>query len=183
AFPQGAERRTRAVLAVWDTGKAAAQPLAPEAIEQKGDWKPITRNETAHAFQGDVVMTNGHLLAVARKQGRGVELYSLGSGRPVFRTSLLPTPGADLDRITLTENSSAAVGLEVASKSGTAQFRLKRGERFVESQALSGDATLRVECTSRFAVLPDFFADDILFDGRKVPLDKVELPSENFLLQ
>ena len=28
-----------------------------------------------------------------------------------------------------------------------------------------------------------FFADDILFDARKVPVDKVELPSENFLLQ
>jgi hypothetical protein len=30
--------------------------------------------------------------------------------------------------------------------------------------------------------LPDFFADDILFDARKVPIDKIELPSENFLL-
>src|SRR5207245_4604281 len=58
----------------------------------------------------------------------------------------------------------------------------KRGELFVELQALSGAATLRVECPSRFAVLPDFFADDILFDARNVPLDKVELPSENFLL-
>ena len=37
-------------------------------------------------------------------------------------------------------------------------------------------------CPSRFVVLPDFFADDILFDARKVPLDRVELPSENFLL-
>jgi hypothetical protein len=82
----------------------------------------------------------------------------------------------------LTENSTAAVGLEVASKSGAARFRLKRGEHFVESQALSGEATLRVECPSRFAVLPDFFADDILFDARTVPLDMVELPSENFLL-
>src|SRR5262249_52892875 len=152
---------TRAVLAVWDTGKPSAQPLAPEAIEQKSDWQPIARNETTHAFQGDVVLTNGHLLAVARKRGKGVELYSLGSGRPVFRACLLLTPGADLDRVTLTENGSAAVGLEVASKSGAARFRLKRGERFVESQALSGEATLRVECTSRFAVLPDFFADDI----------------------
>ena len=47
---------------------------------------------------------------------------------------------------------------------------------------LSGEAILHVECPSRFAVLPDFFADDILFDARKVPLDRVELPSENFLL-
>jgi hypothetical protein len=30
--------------------------------------------------------------------------------------------------------------------------------------------------------LPDFFADDILFDARKVAVDRVELPSENFFL-
>src|SRR5207302_6009024 len=59
---------------------------------------------------------------------------------------------------------------------------LKKGEHFVEAQALTGEPTLRLECPSRFAVLPDFFADDILFDARKVPLDRVELPSENFFL-
>jgi hypothetical protein len=182
AFPQGTEKRTRLVLAVWDTGKSSAEPLAPEAIERKSEWKPIAGGETEHAFQGDAVVTNGRLLAVARKQGKGLELYSLGSGKPIFRARLLLAPGTSLDRVTLTENGSAAVGLEVASQSGTARFRLKRGEHFVESVALSGEATLRVECPSRFAVLPDFFADDILFDARKVPLDKVELPSENFLL-
>src|SRR5262249_23233517 len=86
------------------------------------------------------------------------------------------------EQVTLTENSRTAVGLEITSKAGSARFRLKRGELFVESQAVAEAATLRIECPSRFAVLPDFFADDILFDARKVPLDKVELPSENFLL-
>jgi hypothetical protein len=70
----------------------------------------------------------------------------------------------------------------VASKSGAARFRLKKGDLSVEAQSISGAGALRVECPSRFAVLPDFFADDILFDARKVPVDKVELPSENFLL-
>ena len=119
---------------------------------------------------------------VARKQGTGVELYSLDLGKPIFRTRLLLTPAAGLDRIALTENSRAALGLEVASKSSAVRFRLKKGDLFIETQALSGEQTLRVECASRFAVLPDFFADDVLFDARKVALDKVELPSENFLL-
>jgi hypothetical protein len=71
----------------------------------------------------------------------------------------------------------------LASKAGAARFRLKKGELFVEVQAVADAKTLRVECPSRFAVLPDFFADDILFDARKVPVDRVELPSENFVLQ
>jgi hypothetical protein len=182
SFAQEPPQRPRAALAAWDTGKPAAEPLAPEAVEQKSGWKAIANGETADSFQGDAVITNGRLLAVARKQGTGVELYSLGAGKPVLRTRLLLAPGAGSDRVALTENSRAAVGLEVASTVGAARFRLKKGELFLEAQAQSGDATLRIECPSRFAVLPDFFADDILFDARKVPLDKVELPSENFLL-
>ncbi|HEV2947451.1 MAG TPA: hypothetical protein VGX70_08750 [Gemmataceae bacterium] len=179
--------RPRAALSVWDTGTSSSQPLAPKAVEQKNGWKPIASSEAAYAFQGDAVIANGRLLAVARKQGRGVELYSLGSGKPVFRARLVVGPGLGdrsqgINRVALAENTRSGVGLEVASKSGTARFRLKKGEQFIESQAVSGEAPLRVECPSRFALLPDFFADDILFDARNVPLDKVELPSENFLL-
>jgi hypothetical protein len=182
AFPQGSTGRLPAALSVWDTGKAAAEPLTPEALERRDSWKQIAPAETAPAFQGDTVLTNGRLVAVARKRGTGVELYSLGSGKPVYRARLLLASGSGIAQVKLTENSRAAVGLEVVSKAGAARFRLKRGDLFVEVQAGSGATALRVECPSRFAVLPDFFADDILFDARQVPLDTVELPSENFLL-
>ncbi len=182
AFGQGAAEPARTALAVWDTGMAAAELLTPDVVERRDGWKPIGAGDTTQAFQGDAVISNGRVLAVARKHGTGIELYSLGLDKPMFRARLLLMPGAAITRIALTENSRAALGLEVVSPAGAAGFRLKRGERFVEAQALSGEPTLRVECPSRFAVLPDFFADDILFDARKVAFDKVELPSENFLL-
>jgi hypothetical protein len=182
AFSQEPPVRTRAALAVWDTGTSAAESLTPEAISAKSGWKPIASGATPTAFQGDAVITNGRLLAVARRHGMGLELYSLGLGQPIFRTRLLLAPGTAIERMALTENSRAAVGLELASKSGALRCRLKRGDHFIELQAAAGAAPLRLEYTSRFAVLPDFFADDILFDARKVPLDKVELPSENFVL-
>jgi hypothetical protein len=174
--------RTPVALSIWDTGNASAETLAPEAIEMKDGWKPVASTDTAHAFQGDVVISNGHILAVARKQGTGIELYGLGSGKPVLRAHLFVTPGAVNERIALTESSRAAITFEIGSKSAGARFRLKKGEFFVEMQALADAATLRVECPSRFALLPDFFADDIHFDARKVSVDRVELPSENFLL-
>ena len=43
AFPQGNTQGPRTALAVWDTGTSSAAALAPEAIEQKGGWKPIAR--------------------------------------------------------------------------------------------------------------------------------------------
>ena len=170
------------VLAVWDTGKPSAQPLSVQTLDVKGGWKALTGDVATHAFDGDAVIGNGRILAVARKQGTGVEVYTLGSGIPVWRARLLPVDGKGNERITLAGNSNTTVGLEVASKAGTVQFRLRKGELFVETEALSAGQTLRVECPGRFAVLPDFFADDILFDARKVPVDKVELPSENFVL-
>jgi hypothetical protein len=173
---------SRAALAVWDTGQASAQPLAAETIEQKAGWKSVARGDAAAAFQGDAVIGNGRLLAVARKQGAGLEVYSLASGKPVLRTHLHAAPGAGIDRLAMAENSRTAVGLDLTTGAGSIRFRLKKGELFVETQALAGVQTLRIECSSRFAVLPDFFADDILFDARKVTLDKVELPSENFVL-
>jgi hypothetical protein len=171
----------RAGLAAWDTGTPSAEALTPEAVTQKNGWKPLPTGESA-ALQGDAVVSNGRLVAVARKQGIGVDLYALGSGQPIFRTRLLLAPGATTERIAVTENGRGAVALEVASKAGAARFRFKKGVPFVEVQAVAGAAPLRLECPTRFAVLPDFFADDILFDGRKVSLDRVELPSENFLL-
>jgi hypothetical protein len=182
AFPQEPSGQPRAALAVWDTGQPCAETLAPDALTHKDGWKPLPSGETADTLRGDAVITNGRLLAVARKQGTGVEVYALGTGQPVFRTRLLLAPGAGTERVAVTENSRGAVALEVASKVGAARFRLKKGAPFVEVQAVTGTAPLRVECPSRFAVLPDFFADDILFDGRKVPVDRVELPSENFVL-
>src|SRR6266849_7919810 len=181
---QDTAQRPRVGLSVWDTSHSNAQQLAPETLDEKKGWKPVPTPETAHAFQGDAVISNGRLLAVARKQGTGIELYSLGSGKPVYRGRLVLVPGVANDRIALRENSRAAVGLEVASKSGIARFRLKKGDLFIEIQSGGDtpDTALRLECQSRFAVLPDFFADDILFDARKVPADKVELPSENFVL-
>jgi len=177
-----AQEKPRVGLAVWDTGKPAAEPLGAEAIAQKSGWMAITRDQPLPAFQGDAVIANSKVLAIARRQGAGIELYSLGLGKPIFRARLVLAPAAGSEQITLAENSGTALGLDITSKVGAIRFRLKKGDHFIETQALSGTAPLRLECPSRFAVLPDFFADDILFDARKVPLDKVDLPSENFLL-
>ena len=64
----------------------------------------------------------------------------------------------------------------------TGKFRIKRGDVSVQAEPGTGAGKLRVECPGRFGVLPDFFADDITIDATRLPLDAVELPSENFVL-
>src|SRR5882724_7278719 len=89
----GTQERPRAALSVWDTGTSSSELLPPEALEQKNGWKLIASSETEYALQGDTVIANGSLLAVARKQGIGIELYSLGSGKPIYRARLMLAPG------------------------------------------------------------------------------------------
>jgi hypothetical protein len=166
----------RAGIAAWDTGTESAQRLA--SPEPASSWK---KADAAASPKGDLVVTNGKLMAVARKQGSGLELYSLRSGKPIYR-STLQLASTPLLEIELSEvgRGQAVVGL--AWKGASARFRLPKGELFVEAHAVTGDAPLRIDCPGRFVVLPDFFADDILVDARRLPLDRVELPSENFVL-
>ncbi len=170
----------QAGVSAWDTGTPAAAPLSAEEIGRKEGW---TRASAGGEAAGDRVVTNGRLLAAARRKGAGLELYSLGGGRPVLHATLALPGGAGLERAALAEITRGAALLEVAWKgAGAVRFRLARGDACVAAEAARAGAVLRVECPGRFVLLPDFFADDLLFDARRVPLDRVELPSENFLL-
>jgi len=177
-----AQDSPRAGVAAWDSGAASAAPLSADALEQKVGWRKLDAAAKATELQGDTIVTNGRLLAVVRRKGTGVELYSLRSGKPIYRSTLLPASGGSIEGVALSDLGRGAAVLEVAWKGAAARFRLSRGDLFVESEALSGEETLRIECPGRFVLMPDFFADDILVDARKLPLDKVELPSENFIL-
>ncbi len=150
-------------IAAWDTAK----PGAP-----KSEWTVIARDQTPAAFQGDAAISNGRLTVVVRKGGTGAEVYA---PEGVLRAVLAAGPS---ERLALVEHTRGAVALEA----GPVKFRLKRGDVAVEVEPGAGAKSLRVECASRFLVLPDFFADDILIDAAKLALPATELPSENFLV-
>ncbi|MGH9390117.1 MAG: hypothetical protein ACRD1Z_10910, partial [Vicinamibacteria bacterium] len=187
---QPAESRTG--IEAWDTAQASAEPYSPEKLAAKAGWTAISRDQAATAFKGDAVVSNGRILAVARKQGAGLDVYSLMGEKPVSRARLVlqGTGGelaARLERAALVENGKGAVVLEASYKTAkgvdvAAKFRLKRGDISVETEPGVGALRLRVECPSRFLVLPDFFADDVLIDARKIPIAAAEVPSENFLM-
>src|SRR5690349_17242449 len=86
----------RAAVGAWDTGSSAAQPLAAEALAARSGWKTL---ESGAAPQGDAVISNGKILAVARKQGTGLEIYSLRSGAPIYRSRLLPAGTGPIEQI------------------------------------------------------------------------------------
>jgi hypothetical protein len=189
---QEAPAKSPAAIAVWDTGQPSAEPLAPKALAAHEGWSALTAGGNDAPFKGDAVMTNGRIIAVVRQRGPAVELYSAGKDGPTARLQLQVRTGSGesadrLDHVSLVENAKGTACLETTYKTSpgekvAARFRVKRGDISVQVEPGTGAGRLRVACPSRFIVLPDFFADDILIDARTIPPGTAELPSENLLL-
>jgi hypothetical protein len=173
-FPAQAQDRSRAGFEVWDTGALADAP--------ESGWTRVASGETPEP-KGGLVVSNGKLRIAARRKGPGLEVWTLGTGAPFLRATLLPPEAAAVESVALVEHGRASAVLEIGWKGRSAQFRLARGDLHVEVRPGPGATALRVQCASRFVLLPDFFADDLLVDARALPADRAELPSENFLLQ
>ncbi len=173
--------QARGGLVVWDTVVSSREPIAAAALRGAAGWRRIAPGVPV-GFEGDAVVACGRVTAVARRGAGGLEIYAVGPAGPVLRARLLPAGEAgSIEKLALVENTRGAAGLEVGWRSAAVRFRLKRGDISVEAAA-SGKATLRIECPGRFVCLPDFFADDLVVDARKIRLDRVDLPSENLVM-
>jgi hypothetical protein len=192
AGAQTPDARAQAGIAVWDTLRPAEGPLAPEALAAKAGWAPVPAEKTAEAFTGDAVLGNGRILAVVRQQAAGVDLYALGGAGAVSgaRLTLLTAagePATRTRRAALVEHTRGAACLEVSGTTAggaevAARLRLRRNEVFLQVEPKAGAARVRVDCPSRYVVLPDCFADDLIIDPGQFPGPVAEVPSDNFLM-
>ena len=175
---------------LFDTGAPAAAPLSGQAVAGKAGWTKVPEDNTSLKFKGDAVLANDRVTLVFRQGGPGAEFYAAGAQGPVLRAVLAPAAdqaAARLASVAIVENAAGKAVVDAAfkrpaGKDATVRFELQPGQVFVRTEARGGAGRLRVEAPCRFAVLPDFFADDIAVDAAELPVDRAELPSENFLL-
>jgi len=174
---------------VFDTGTQSRQPLSGDALTGKAGWKLVPQDNLTHRFSGDAAVLNGKLTVVVRGKGGGIEVYSTAAKRkPVLRASLACAAGrsstaAGLRRVDIVENGSGAVTLAAvfgASPAAAVKLRLTTGAGIVEMKPPRRASTLTVVTNARYVVVPDFFADDMVFDATS--LGGVGLPAENFFL-
>lgn len=185
------EEAAVAGVRLFDTG--APLPYAPtsNALEaMKPSWTAVAEDDLAHAFKGDAVLMNDHLACVLRRGAAGAAVYSVGAGSARPRAELVPAAGAAtgaLAAVAIKDINPGAGAVEATFKSpGGAAFKvryeLRMGQPFVQTENAGGATSLRVAAACRFAVLPDFFADDIVIDAAELPVDSAELPGDNFML-
>lgn len=176
-------------IVVWDTVRSLAKEPSAAALAGKNNWNTVPVDKTVESFAGDAIVSNGRIAAVLRRGQPGVELHGVGGAKRVQLRLLTAAgePTGELERATLIENTRGVASIEATFKTSKGakafcRMRLKRGDVALQIEPGTAAAKLNVECTGRFVVLPDFFADDITIDAHRVPLNSVELPSENFVL-
>jgi hypothetical protein len=166
--------------------------VAPEQwVSGTNGWSGLEEDDTTHRFAGGAVLMNDKIVAVLRKGAAELEVYSRQTAKAKLCARLQPLHdgSAPLRRTALAikENNRSTLALEVGFASANGEpcrilYELAAGAPFVKTTAGAGVEKLRVQAPCRFAVLPDFFGDDIVVDASAIPVARAELPSENFLL-
>jgi hypothetical protein len=176
-------------VSVFDTGSPSSEPLAGDALGRRQAWKQVPEDTTNHAFMGDLVLMNNRLALVLRSKAAGAELYSIEPQRIVLRSVLRPAAAdaIQLTAVKIIENNPGSSTVEATFKGAdgkllTMGYALQMGQAFVQVVPDESTGAVRVAAPSRFAVMPDFFADDMVVDARLLPTDKAELPSDSFLI-
>ena len=153
------------------------------ALRQKGRGAELyTVSPKGAAMRAELVAVGSGPAADGRS-GQGGRSGQLGA------RSVPSIPSAQsLSSVKIVENNSGSATLDATYKTAqgeslTLGYELKVGQEFVQTQPRSGVTGLWVVAPCRFAVLPDFFADDIVVDATELTVLETELPSENFLLQ
>jgi hypothetical protein len=178
---------------LFDSGSRSARPLSPNVLAATRGWTLVPEDDTEHEFQGDAVLTNDKLTVVLRAKGPGAEVYSQAAGGAKFRAVVMSAPRkavavTGISSLRIVENSPGAVMVEADfqgdAQSGTctASYRLTTGQAMLEMTGSSAADRFFVWSVTRYVVVPDFFADDMVFSAATCDLNRFGLPAENFLL-
>ncbi len=176
---------------LFDAPTASVVPLSEPALSKKDGWVRLAEDDTTHRFEGCAVMMNDKIVAVAHKETPDLDVYSRQPRGLKLCARLQPICDGGTDRrrtsLSVKENNPSSVSLAVGFRSPRGEpcrvtYELNVGGAFVKTTASAGVKKLRVHAPCRFAVMPDFFGDDIVVDASKISVSRADLPSENFLM-
>lgn len=188
AAPEAAQPAREPFAVLFDTGPALGGSVNETVLGETNRWHQVPAETLDHAFEGDAVVCNNAVVILVQRGAPGVAVYAYGQDGPRLRVLIRPSSGgqdAAIADVSIVGNTEDAVVLAVtydAKRETGFVIELAMGLPFVKTKALGATPALRVEAPCRFAVLPDFFADDIVLDAAEIPVDRAEQPSEHFLV-
>jgi hypothetical protein len=179
------EENAVAGVSIFDVGRE----LDKKTLMKGEGWTQLAEDDVKHAFKGNVVVMNNRLALVLGTEAQGAELYSMEGGKSGWGFGIRPATGerTTFSGVKILENNPGGCTIQASFKREDGRttaitFEMKMGQPFVQVLADDSIKGVRVVGLARYAVMPDFFADDIVFDPRLIKADQAELPSDSFLL-
>jgi hypothetical protein len=176
---------------LWDTRRVSDTGAVD--CGRKQNWERVSPETAARPLAGDVVVENERLAVILCRHSAGPLICpksAVAQGND--RSRLVPVapdgePGMRLSAIEIRTNDEEGVALEVSSRTQKGQeirmaYSLGRGQAFLECRPIRNAARIRIDAATRFAVIPDFFGADMVFDPRAYSQPKLIIPPENFVL-
>ncbi len=176
---------------------SGATTITGDAIISNGRYSAVFRKQSSSVELYSTSANGTPILRANLILMQGVSI-PIGDANTINATDDFKS-AAKLVDVVIRENEKGSVSVDAkyqaeSGKAMWANFKLKKGDSVLEigpgevnrtvPETLAGRPDkLRIEAPSRFAVLPDFFSDDIVLDARKIKPASIEIPSENFLLQ
>jgi hypothetical protein len=175
---------------IWDTRSPFDVRID---VEDRTAWRDLPPSEAkGHPFRGDAVIENGYLTAAFTSKKGELIIYSrIDSGRRervrIIPLQLKGTRSAKIASLKVLQATDDKAVLE-ARFSGNGEKNLPLIFSFSGGRAIEikpGEAVEGISFLSaiRFAVVPSFIGDDLIFDPEDYPsAGALHLPSENLLL-
>lgn len=143
---------------------------------------------------GDAVSVSNAFVELRIRRGTaGVETLVRRGGAPSAGPRLVPAAGegdaaTSIAGFRVVESRANRALVETRAVSATGRnlvtrFLLRKNSPVIEAQPGDGMERLRVEARSRYAVVPDIFAGDLVIDAKAVRPDRLRLPGENVVAQ
>ena len=144
------------------------------------------RAETQPTGDGGASLENQSLRVTAAPGQPGVALYFKSAGIAKRAEIAILAAGAaqsaPISKAEVVEDEAGERVLRVTAGAAQAEIALGAGV-FVKINPGKNAASVEVRAGARYVALPDFFADDVVFDPVKFTAASLSVPAENFLLQ
>ncbi len=150
---------------------------------KRATWKALASGTAA---TGGLALENRKLIVAIQPGTDMLRIFSKTKGADVDLQLGLTAKGGTIQSIEKVALSKLD-GNEGAARltMGVAQVDLilGAGRPYLQVVPAKGAEQLRVSAQSRYALLPDFFADDTVYDAQRFTSKSLTVPAENFLLQ
>ncbi|MGA2616195.1 MAG: hypothetical protein ABSF26_01220 [Thermoguttaceae bacterium] len=173
-------------VGAWELPRGGGLQASDLALRQ--GWRPLPPGAAKGPLAGGLALENQALVVLLPAGGTQIVLLAKGAGKAAGVRQALTLlgrrdePAGGLHDIQVVDYDEGEAVVGFAAGEVQARLKLGLGKCFVELLPGKGAAAVQLRGRTRFAFIPDFFGNDVLFDAQETAAAKVFAPAENFIV-